>query len=136
MRAVRWKVRKHAGNPKLEIERKDDFQKLVNSLDPGIYWIAIGKYEKGFSDPQRGYLWGCLYAAIAIETGEDDLDWIHKNLLVKYATETMNPGQKIPHVVTTSDMTTVEGTRYMEWVRAWAARNLNLKLPLPNEDMR
>lgn len=133
MGAVRWKADKFSGRDKLDIRHQDDFRKFVAGLKPGEYWISVGSPEKEFSQRQRGYLFGCLYSAIGIETGEDDLEWIHKNLLVIYANETMDPGQSIPHVITTKDMDTVQGTRYLDWVRAWAARKLNLKLPLPNE---
>ena len=93
--------------------------------------IMIAKPTKDRTLPQNKYLWSVPYKMISDETG-NDVDSVHHYMAGMFlAHKTAGP---IPAVRSTTTLTTVEFSEYIEVIIRWAAEFLNLYIPLPNED--
>lgn len=111
----------------------------LSKLEGKQVHLMISKELGIRSNQQNKYLWAVPYAMIAEETGEEDVELVHKQLTtmfwyerIKIVDENGNEETvRIPK--STSGMTTVEFEEYVEKVRRWAASFLGINIPTPNE---
>jgi hypothetical protein len=95
--------------------------------------VTVGTERKARSQPQNRYLWGVIYAMIAEHTGHDTDD-IHAACATRHLLT--NPGDPIPVVKSTADLSTVEFSEYCEAIQRDAATGYfggSLYIPDPNE---
>jgi hypothetical protein len=92
--------------------------------------VTIAKPTKSRTNPQNSYLWAVPYRMIADETG-NDIDSVHHYMAGMFLSEkTSGP---IDRVQSTTKLTTVEFSEYIDHIIQWAAEFLNLYIALPNE---
>lgn len=87
------------------------------------------------SNNQNSYYWGVLVDLISDHTGYSPED-VHEILKHKFLTkEAVIKGEKIPFAQSTVSLTTVEFEKYMSQARQWAAMELSISIPEPNEQL-
>lgn len=97
--------------------------------------VEVTIKEKGTlrSVHQNAWLWGIAYKMICDETDQAK-ESIHALLTSMFLKEDYwFKEQRYEIVRSTTDLTTKEFTRYMAQVQQWAAEELNLDIPSPNE---
>ena len=92
------------------------------------------KWSKNRTHHQNSYYWGVVLKILKTETGnsEDDL---HEYLKSKFNFKFLEIGGQFERIgATTTELTTIEYEEYLEQVRVWAATELGIIIPLPNEE--
>ena len=101
------------------------------------YRIDIVKQYNNRSLEQNAYMWGVVYKMLWEELWYDDLDIIHEIFAEKFLTKKVRLNKdkrvKLVHTLSTAILTTVEFEEYMQNIRFFAQKFLNMKIPLPNE---
>ncbi len=126
-----------ASNPNHEHFRQQAHN-LIDGLNLNIAWKVVAtRHRKKRSNPQNSYFWGVIVKIICDETGNDAND-IHDVLCGEcfgwQEYEVMGLRKRRP-VRGTSQLNVDEFEQFCEWCRAFAASNLGLVIPLPNEVM-
>lgn len=109
------------------------FHKHFESFKEGDHvFVTIEKItrEKQRSLDQNAYYWGVVVKILAGETGYTK-DEMHEALKVKFLTYENVKG--IPTVLSTADLNTKQFEVYLEMVRRWAAMDLGVVIPEPNQ---
>lgn len=114
---------------------ENDKAKLIDIISKTVYQgvniCTIEKHYSKRSNQQNRYLWGCVYAVIAGEIGEDTLT-VHQICAQKFLSEVVEVGNEEYRVVhTTKKLTTVEFAAYTEAIRLWAWHDLQISIPEP-----
>jgi hypothetical protein len=91
--------------------------------------VTIGRPSKSRTLPQNNYLFGVVYKEIALETGSTVED-VHEAMKNMFLSDHATP---IPHIKSTTKLTTVEFNEYFESIIQWASSFLGLYIELPNE---
>lgn len=92
------------------------------------------------SDNQNRYMHGVVFAMIADEMGEYDLDHVKDLMKHKFLTETTVTKTKSGLIIEekktrhTSELDTKEMEDFLERVRFWAKDFLKITIPLPNQE--
>ena len=113
-----------------------DIQKYLRHLEKiqfGTHvFITIEKItrEKQRSLDQNAYYWGVVVKILAWEIGYTK-DEMHEALKVKFLTYENVKG--IPTVLSTANLNTKQFEVYLEMVRRWAAMDLGIVIPEPNQ---
>jgi hypothetical protein len=96
--------------------------------------ITVSKAERPRSNPQNRFYWGCVLTMIAAETGHttEELHEAFKAMLLPRCQVTV-AGREVEIAKSTTDLSTGEMEDYLERVRAFAATELGMTIPLPNE---
>lgn len=102
---------------------------LPRLKDGKRYKVQIKEDRSTRSSNQNRYMWGCVYKMISEHTGYE-LEEVHQlmgKLFLRYTKglETF--------VKSTTRLNTKEMEEYLEKVRRFAAMELQLSIPLPNE---
>jgi len=106
-------------------------------------WLSVHKdkkivlqgkrYSKHRSNNQNSYYWGVVLKIISDSTGHT-VDELHEALKFKFNRKFVDlNGHNVPIGGSTTDMGTVDFEGYLESVRIWAATEMGLSIPLPNE---
>ena len=109
---------------------------FIRSLPEDKAWtVEVKEYRKNRTSEQNRYLHAVPLKIICDYTGYD-LDDMKTYLCGEWTGwqtyEIMGQKKKRP-VKTTSEMTVDEMSRFIEWIPFWAARTLDLTIPLPGE---
>lgn len=107
--------------------------KYMDKLGVGTHiFITVEKItrEKTRSLEQNAYYWGVVVKILAGETGYTK-DEMHEALKVKFLTYENVKG--IPTVLSTTKLNTKQFEVYLEMVRRWAAMDLGIVIPEPNQ---
>lgn len=115
------------------VEQRDAIAALVGKLDPEKVWsITVEPYRKKRTNSQ-GALYFKWVGIIARETGNSQDD-VHEALKAKFCPpRTVTLGDEERHIRTTTKLSTAEMSAYMESVQAFAASELAILLPIPEE---
>lgn len=111
--------------------------------------VTFERKRKVRSNQQNGYYWGCVIpevVAAMIELGNElqlgnnaDHELIHeflKSEILKNGKDIiLATGEVKSGNPSTSILTTTEMEEYLENIRRWAAENLNISIPEPNEQI-
>ncbi len=103
-------------------------EKLPSTRD---WRIDICEHKDTRSGNQNRYLHGVVYKTIADFTGCDP-DEVHEFLAHKFLS--LGESNGIPRRQSTAKLNTSEFEGYCERCRAWAATELGVVVPLPNEE--
>lgn len=120
---------------KLKLANAAKFIADLTSLK-GDVRVTVGKKESPRSIPQNNYYWGVVVKLIAQDTGESEPEIIHEALGLKFASVPAGNGNKGRALMvrkSTTDMTTTEFEEYVDKCRNFAAMELGIRIPLPNE---
>ena len=120
------------------IKFKLDVSNIKGEVD-----ITVGKRERtrstGRKDQtgnQNGYYWSVVIKMICDYTGETEPMRIHDALKMKFLAEPVGDG-KVGRTLmspgSTAGLNTWDFEQYLEKVRYFAAMELNIAIPLPNE---
>jgi hypothetical protein len=92
--------------------------------------VTVERERKHRSNNQNAYMWGVVYALIAEHTGYTP-DEVHDAMRWQFL-RVHRDG--LPDTVkSTTRLSTVEIEEYLESIRRWAALDLSVYIPLPNE---
>ena len=99
--------------------------------------VVITERKSKRSNEQNRWIWGVAIPLIAEHCGYDhhEREALHYELLAKRfgtVTSKMDPAMKVP-AKTSSQMNTREFSDYMEWLARFAATELGVIIPLPDE---
>lgn len=92
--------------------------------------LTLKKQARKRTSPQNRYYWGCVLQLISEHTGEDP-ESLHEALKAHFA-----PKHVIGNLVVPSGtryLDTVDFSQFVEKVRRWAAEELNVNIPSPDE---
>jgi hypothetical protein len=106
-----------------------NFQNALRLYEGKNVVVTIAPPTKERSTPQNGYLFGVVYKEIALDTGSTVED-VHDAMKDMFLSDHKRP---IPHIRSTTKLTTVEFNEYFENIIHWAASYLGLYIELPNE---
>lgn len=96
--------------------------------------VTVERFRNRRSSEQNRYYHGVVVPSIGEAIGEPDLESVHEMLKAEFNYEILVIGEKeMRKPKSTAKLETVEFSQYMEKVRMWAARFLNLYIPDPNE---
>lgn len=124
---------------KLTISSVEDMQALTQKLsalpfDKGqTYEVSYKRKIRKRSVPQNRLYW--LWLACIAEHIGSDKDYVHRAFVEKYLVydEIEILGVKIPKIPSTTTLSTQTFTEYIEKIRIYAATELGLTLPDPED---
>jgi len=134
-------IEEREGRLRAQLDYPGDWQTYLNAnYQPGDkIFIYSKKYYKRRSTGddekrgnQNGYYWAVVVADIAAHTGHTPEE-IHIELRAMFNPEPSLLSPNITKPGSTQKLTTIEFEEYLERIRAWAATELELSIPLPNE---
>ncbi len=113
---------------------RDKLIEYIRTRPDGNYEIIIRKPRKKRSLQENAYYWGVIIYMISQETGEDT-NRVHEALKIKFLKDHFGdiPSEKLWTVKSTADLNTSEMEEYLANIRQFAAQELNMYIPLPNE---
>lgn len=121
------------------------FREELSRLGNGRYDVVIQKHRRSKSNPQLGYLFGCVYplflrAAIDMGwedfTSVEDVDVWCKSMFAGKEIINRQTGQIMSVPGLKRDMTTTEMSAFTNQVRDYAAENFACYIPGPMEQMK
>lgn len=91
------------------------------------------RYNRNRSNHQNAYYWGVVLRILSEHTGHSS-DELHEYCKSKFNPKHIEINGQIELIgKTTQEMSTIEFEDYLEKVRIWAATELGVSIPLPNE---
>lgn len=104
------------------------------TLPDGFYEMVIRKPRKDRSNPQNRYYFGVVLKMISEETGYTPEE-SHEAMKFLYLRKQYDlaSGKKLYTSASTSKLSTVQMEEYLENIRRFAATELSINIPLPNE---
>lgn len=94
-----------------------------------FYTIEIVKSKRKRSLNQNKYYWGVVLKVISMHTGYTS-DEVHQELAKMFLSYDNNGKQ---FVRSTTKLTTWEFEQYLDKCRAWAQKEMDCHIPMPNE---
>lgn len=102
--------------------------------------VEVKRFQKKRSDPQNKYYWKVVVKMVmdAMSYDEEDKELVHEKLKweCNYEMRVVGKGadrKEVRAPMSTAILSTVEFENYEERCRRWAANELNIYIPLPNE---
>ena len=132
-RVPRFKAKIQGGKPRMPEAVRNNFDLYCNNFEDGTeVWIVIRKYDpkKPRSLEANNYYWGVVVEILRHYCGYEK-DEMHDALGMMF--RVIEPVDKIPTIQGTSDMDSPTFWDYIERVRRWAATDLGVYIPDPNE---
>lgn len=98
--------------------------------------VTVERFRNRRSTEQNRYYFGVVVPLIGKAIGEADMEAVHEMLKAEFNYEILVIGDReMRKPKSTAKLETVEFSEYMEKVRMWAAKFLELYIPDPNEAM-
>jgi len=110
------------------LDDEKGFTEHIKSLDGKFIQLVVRRYRTNRSNNQNRYYFGIVIKILGDELGYMP-DEMHEALKWKF----LRKGGKLETVKSTSSLTTIEFEQYLELIRIWALRDLEINIPLPNE---
>lgn len=113
---------------KLKLHNRDKFDDWMKGLQ-GDVEVIVRKPQQPRSLKENNYYWGVIIKMISEETGAfpDDVHYELKRMFLKQS------GDKIPVLISTTNLSTTDFEEFLSKVRIWAASELGIMIPQPNE---
>jgi hypothetical protein len=115
---------------KLSLDKAGQFKDYLLTLNGKRVELTVQKLKQKRSNQQNRWYWGCILKLISEHTGDDPQD-LHEALKAH-----LSPKHIVGSVVVASGtryLDTIDFGQYCEKVRRWAAEELNINIPDPNE---
>jgi hypothetical protein len=109
----------------LTLIEADRFKQDLKKLKDGHYNITIKKQERTRSGQQNRYYFGVVLKTIADDTG-DDIDSLHTYFKYNFLRER---GKKFPKMRSTTELSTLEFSDYIEKISKFVAERLSIHIP-------
>ena len=127
---VTWPAEVESG--KLEIPDIDGFRQAVSML-AGRVLITIEYVKDKRSVRQNRYLWGVCYKLLAEHTGHS-AEEIHEICKLKFNLKKIDLNDEHYEIGgSTTELGTDEFGRYVDEIKQWAAQDLSVVIPDPNQ---
>ena len=117
----------HGGQ--LKVANPDRLRKWLSGLEGSKVSITIKKFTRRRSVSQNAYYWGIIIEILRDHIGYDP-DQMHEALKWKFL---QIRHSKLPSVRSTASMSTVEFSTYIDDIKMWAASELEIMIPDPNQ---
>jgi hypothetical protein len=121
----------------VDFSKKSDKERLYETLK-GLraipYQIELKEYRDNRSNRQNRYYWGVVLKVLSDYTGFTQ-DEMHEELKKRFLSyfKVLPTGEEVKLTQRTANLNTEEFERYLEKVRMFAAQELDVVIPLPNE---
>ena len=117
--------------------RRENARAAIDALDPSKEWsVEIKQYRRKRSLDQNAFMWGVPLKILSEHTGHSPDD-MREYLLGEWSgwQEYEIEGRTFTKPVknSTSQLTTLEFTKFLEWIEMWSAHKLGISIPRPNE---
>ena len=118
---------------KLKMDDIDAFNAYLSTLEGKKVNVAVGKYRKNRTDQSNRYLWGVCYKMIADETGYsiEDIHSLMKGMFLRKLVFIKN--KKYDVIQSSATLDTNAFSEYIEKIKQFAATELSLNIPNPQE---
>lgn len=120
-----------------DFRKKESKQKLFEHLKTldNVYKVEIKRDRENRSGQQNKYYWGVVIQMISEYTGflPDEVHELLKGKFLKYDKAFKTTGEAFTISRSTTDLDTWEFENYLEQCRIFAASEIELIIPLPNE---
>lgn len=123
------------GVSKMTPKEKTRYNLYVRGKRAGNYELILRKQRqyKNRSLEQNAYYWGVVLKLISEHTGFET-DELHEGFLGKFSCENNEIGLPIIH--RSKEMSTSEFSDYVNTIRDWAAKEFQMYIPEPNEEVK
>lgn len=105
------------------------FDEWLKSLTGGVE-LTVGPPKKPRSNQENRYYWGVIVRMVADETGAWPED-IHHEFKKQFLR--IGGSDTFPLIKSTTELTTIETEDFYSKCRMFAASELSMQIPLPNE---
>ena len=112
------------------LDRPEDFRAYCRGLRGQRVQLIVRKPSRQRSQNENRYYWGVVIALLAEHCGYTPEE-MHEAL--KFAMLRTHEDGPLPSVKSTAQLSTTEFEDYLERIRIWAATELGVVVPLPNE---
>ena len=117
---------------RLHLDYRKQFDAYLKRFDGHEVEVEVRKRRSKRSDKQNRYWWGVLVATLAQHTGYT-ADEMHEALKAKFiAREDVTLG--LMRIGSTAKLNTVDFAELVDKVVLWAAEDLGVVIPLPEQD--
>jgi len=116
-------------NGRIVLKDPKKYSLVVWSLNNKDIELTVGKPSKTRSNQENRYYWGVVIKILSDETGYSDNE-MHDALRMLFL---LDRERKVPTLISTTSLSTVQFEEYMSKVRAWASSDLDVYIPEPNE---
>lgn len=122
------------GSPQLSDYQRDRLNRFYAARESKMVQITVTECGKPRSVHQNRYMWGVVYQMIADETGHLPEE-VHEFCKMKFLPRAFIAIGNEEFAVTksTTKLTTGEFEEYLERIRVFAATELAIRIPMPNE---
>ncbi len=129
------------GDLRVQEREQRGFRRYLQTLKSEDVIVSIAKKGRQRSAAQNAWLWGVALPLIAEHCGYDDHEHerLHYDLLaIRFGTKAVCPlldgaPPRIVPVTTSSELTTIGMSQYMDWLVRYAAETFGVRIPLPDE---
>jgi len=120
-------------NGLLYVSNPQTFKEYLLSLGDKVLDVVVKVHRNDRSDNQNRYLHGVILPTLCNHTGysADEMKDIVKTMFLRRFV--IINGKEIEVVLGTAKLTTLEAETFFEQIRRWAALELGISIPLPNE---
>jgi hypothetical protein len=117
---------------KLKVDFQSNFDRWLMTLEGQRVTIDIKKFRKNRTTAQNNYYWGVLIDILSKHTGYEPEE-MHDAIKIKFM-----PVEKAGLISgkSTKRLTTIEFVDLIERVQRWAAQDLQVYIPDPNEEIK
>jgi len=117
----------------LENDQLKGLFEKIKKLDPGNYNVYVTNGRSQRSLQQNAYYHGVVVKLISQHTGYSTNE-THQQLKYLFNPELITIGDDVVVMpASTQKMNTAQFEEYLEQIRIWAATEMDLEIPLPNE---
>jgi hypothetical protein len=112
----------------------DYFKEELRGLEGKDCIISLSEYKSIRSNNQNRYYWGVVIKILSEHTGyfADELHEALRERFLNYKSLTLG-GEDIPIKRSTTKLKTSEFEDYLSKIKVWAARDMGVTIPDPNE---
>lgn len=115
---------------KLTIDKAGELRTYLGGLGNVRIVLTVEKERRKRSNQQNRWYWGCILQLISEHTGEEPED-LHEALKAHFAKKKVVGNIIVPS--STRYLDTIDFAEYCEKVRRWAAEELNINIPDPDQ---
>jgi hypothetical protein len=116
------------GNGKLWLEQREDFARLIQSLDGKDIEVILRKRRKPRTLKQNSWYWVCIIPMVREAGGFDNDDEAHEAMKIHFLTVRKH---SLPTVRSTTSLDTGEMVEYCESIRRLGAQMWGIDIPDP-----
>ena len=115
---------------KLKLRDMEEYHRVVSDLEGEEIYLKIKEWKNRRSDRQNRYYYGVVIRILSEDLGYSK-DLIHALMSKKFLEEKVVLGEMV--LPSTRNLKTDEFEEYLRNIRMWAARDMDIYIPTPNE---